>query len=149
MKTVFAIVATLAFVLSTTGTTSAHRRLHKLFVAAQVPVNSSKYHNIIIDSNLSEWDNVPSVYWVTQEDLIETAGSFNNPDASNLAVRDDDDSLAAGFDGYWTNSGVTEFYFRKDAMVDYLLAEFDESIWVPNPVISNDSWGRIKSTFSE
>ncbi len=300
MKTVFAIVMTLAFVLSTTAAGSAHRRLHKLFVAAQVPVNSTKYRNVVIDGDLSEWDNVPPVYWVTQDDLIETVRGFNNPDASDLAVRiiigwspvtnkiyliedkyddvslaqiggadetleisidadhsgnqqfydvntslfdsertnrfngassqyyhyrlhrddsmflwsaaswaglppysdigwsfygeehgpgelaveevftpfddlnfegvdfsaihtlkegavigvgfavrDDDDSRTTGYDGYWTNSGVTEFYFREDAMVDYLLARFDRSIWVPIPVISNDSWGRIKSTFSE
>jgi hypothetical protein len=69
-----------------------------------------------------------------------------------FAVQDDDNGAEGTYNGYWTNGGDTELYFKATAMVDYVLLPYDESIWVAGEdaptAVESDSWGRIKSTFT-
>ena len=44
----------------------------KNFAALQVPISESGVMNLDVDGNLAEWDNVPSVFWVTHDDLVES-----------------------------------------------------------------------------
>ena len=69
-----------------------------------------------------------------------------------FSVQDDDDGADGSYNGYWTNSGDTEIYFKATAMVDYVFLGWNESIWVPGEnvtAVEEDSWGRIKAGFSE
>ncbi len=298
----------LALVLITVSSSSAHLRPDKNFAVVQVPIGVDGVRDVQMDGDLGEWDNIPSVFWVTHNDLIETVtGTQGDPDPSNLAeriifgwspetnlmyfmeerfddlfygtidnnfdtveitvdfdhsgdaifqnvasedldperwegalsqnyrynlqnpdnkmflwgaapwagvepfsgvrwdfdgdvnggagtlnmemwftpfddiptsstgiddssvivhtmaageimgigfaVQDDDDGAEGTYNGYWTNSGDTELYFKATAMVDYVLLPFDESIWISGSnvatAVEEDSWGRIKSGFSK
>ena len=69
-----------------------------------------------------------------------------------FSVQDDDDGADGSYNGYWTNSGDTEIYFKATAMVDYVFLGYNESIWVAGDnvtAVEEDSWGRIKAGFSE
>ena len=69
-----------------------------------------------------------------------------------FSVQDDDDGADGSYNGYWTNSGDTEIYFKATAMVDYVFLGYNESIWVAGEnvtAVEEDSWGRIKAGFSE
>ncbi len=69
-----------------------------------------------------------------------------------FAVQDDDNGAEGTYNGYWTNSGDTELYFKATAFVDYVLLPYDESMWVAGDdkptAVEENSWGRIKSTFA-
>lgn len=296
----------LGLILFTVASSSAHLRSDRNWAAVQVPIGVDGIRDVQMDGDISEWDNVPSVFWVTHEDLIETVtGTQGDPDPSNLAeriifgwspvtnilyfmeerfddlfygtiennfdtvevtldfdhsgdaifqnvqsadldperwegalsqnyrytlhqenhmwlwggapwagvepysgakwsfegdinggagtlsmemwftpfddlptsstgiededvivhtmvageimgigfaVQDDDDGAEGNYNGYWTNSGDTELYFKATAMVDYVLLPYDESIWVPGEdmgtSVEADSWGNIKASFS-
>ena len=54
----------------------------------QVPIDVAGISDVVMDGDLGDWDNVPSVFWVTQDDLIEVVtGTQGDPDAGNLAER--------------------------------------------------------------
>jgi hypothetical protein len=305
MKRVTSVFVALGFLLLTFSTSFAHLRSDQNYAAVQVPIGVSGVRDVQMDGDIGEWDNVPSIFWVTHEDLIETVtGTQGDPDPSNLAeriilgwspetnilyfmeerfddifigaldqnfdtvevtldfdhsgdaifqnvasadldperwegatsqnyryqlnqenhmwlwggaswagvepyaaakwtfdgdinggagtlnmemwftpfddlptssvnidddgvivhqmtegsimgvgfaVQDDDDNEASGYNGYWTNSGDTELYFKATAMVDYVLLPFDASMWVAGEnvtAVESNSWGRIKSGFS-
>jgi hypothetical protein len=68
-----------------------------------------------------------------------------------LSVQDDDDGAEGRYNGYWTNSGDTEIYFKATAMVDYVFLPYNADIWVAGEnvtAVEEDSWGSIKSSFS-
>ena len=308
MKKVALVLTLLAFVCVTFSSASAHLRSDRNFAAVQVPINLDGIRDVQMDGDIGEWDNVPSIFWVTHEDLIETVtGTQGDPDPSNLAeriifgwspqtnimyfmeekfddlfygtidnnfdtvevtldfdhsgdaqfqalpgdtgldetrwegaqsqnyryqlnnadnnmwlwgaaawagvepysgakwsfdgdinggagtlfmemwftpfddlptnslgpddsdvlfhtmaegeimgvgfaVQDDDNGAEGTYNGYWTNSGDTELYFKATSMVDYILLPFDESIWIAgedmDTSVEADSWGNIKSGFS-
>jgi len=86
VKRIIAAAAVLGLVLATSS--SAHVPQDKNFAAVQVPIGVSGVQNLSLDGNLSEWDNVPSVFWVTHDDLTEQiTGTQGDPDAGNLAER--------------------------------------------------------------
>lgn len=305
-----ALVPVLAagLVLASLTSSSAHLRSDQNFAVVQVPVGVDGVRDVQMDGELGDWDNVPSIFWVTHEDLVETVtGTQGSPDPSNLAeriifgwspvtnllyfmeekyddvfvgtigntfdtvevtldfdhsgdaifqnvvsagldplrwegalaqnyrynlynegqaqmflwgaapwaglepysgvrwdfdgdrnggagtlfmemwftpfddlptssqglsdsdvrvhtmsegeimgigfaVQDDDNGAEGTYNGYWTNGGDTELYFKATSMVDYVLLPFDKSIWVAGEdvttAVAQDSWGRIKSTFS-
>lgn len=67
---------------------SAHLRPDNNYAAVQVPIGVDGIRDVQMDGDISEWDNVPSIFWVTHEDLIETVtGTQGDPDPSNLAER--------------------------------------------------------------
>jgi hypothetical protein len=75
-------------VLVSFSTSSAHLRGDKNWAAVQVPIGMGGVRDVQMDGDLGEWDNVPSVFWVTHNDLIETVtGTQGDPDPSNLAER--------------------------------------------------------------
>jgi hypothetical protein len=306
MKRAFSAFTVLGFLLLTFSTSWAHLRADKNFAVVQVPIGEDGIRDVQMDGDISEWDNVPSVFWVTHEDLIETVtGTQGDPDPSNLAeriifgwspetnllyfmeekfddtfygtfdnnfdtveicldfdhsgdaifanvasadldperwegagaqnyryqlhqenhmwlwgaaswagvepysgakwsfdgdinggsgtlymenwftpfddlptsstgiddegvithtmvageimgigfaVQDDDNGSEGSYNGYWTNSGDTELYFKATAFVDYVLLPYDAEIWVAGDnvasAVESDSWGRIKSGFS-
>jgi len=300
-----ALVVT-GFVLLTFETSSAHLRTDRNWAVVQVPIDVAGVRDVQMDGDLGDWDNVPSVFWVTHNDLIETVtGTQGDPDPSNLAeriifgwspktnilyfmedrfddffygtidnnfdtvevmldfdhsadpifqnvasegldaerwegalsqnyryqlqnenqmwlwggapwageepysgvrwtyegelvggptslhmemwftpfddlptnstsidddriiihtmvegeimgvgfsVQDDDDGADGSYNGYWTNSGDTEIYFKATAMVDYVFLGWNESMWVAGEnvtAVEEDSWGRIKAGFSQ
>ncbi len=86
-----------------------------------------------------------------------------------FAVKDSDDPDDLGYyGGWWLNSGDSDLSFNADAMVDFFLAPSlgSGSLLVPDrmelnggfyptfdvnwcaTVVAPDTWGRIKSTFS-
>tara|TARA_B100000686_G_scaffold353031_1_gene457012 strand:- start:1788 stop:2702 length:915 start_codon:yes stop_codon:yes gene_type:complete len=299
-------LAVTGLVLLTFETSFAHLRTDRNWAIVQVPIDVDGVRDVQMDGDLGDWDNVPSVFWVTHDDLIETVtGTQGDPDPSNLAeriifgwspktnilyfmedrfddffygtidnnfdtvevmldfdhsadpifqnvasegldaerwegalsqnyryqlqnenqmwlwgaapwageepysgvrwtyegelvggpttlhmemwftpfddlptnstsidderiiihemkegeimgvgfsVQDDDDGADGSYNGYWTNSGDTEIYFKATAMVDYVFLGWNESIWVPGEnvtAVEEDSWGRIKAGFSE
>ena len=78
----------LALVLITVSSSSAHLRPDKNFAVVQVPIGVDGVRDVQMDGDLAEWDNIPSVFWVTHNDLIETVtGTQGDPDPSNLAER--------------------------------------------------------------
>ena len=307
MKRMLAVaLAVTGLVLLTFETSFAHLRTDRNWAIVQVPIDVDGVRDVQMDGDLGDWDNVPSVFWVTHDDLIETVtGTQGDPDPSNLAeriifgwspktnilyfmedrfddffygtidnnfdtvevmldfdhsadpifqnvasegldaerwegalsqnyryqlqnenqmwlwggapwageepysgvrwtyegelvggpttlhmemwftpfddlptnstsidderiiihemkegeimgvgfsVQDDDDGADGSYNGYWTNSGDTEIYFKATAMVDYVFLGWNESIWVPGEnvtAVEEDSWGRIKAGFSE
>jgi hypothetical protein len=299
-------LAVTGLVLLTFETSFAHLRTDRNWAVVQVPIDVDGVRDVQMDGDLGDWDNVPSVFWVTHDDLIETVtGTQGDPDPSNLAeriifgwspktnilyfmedrfddffygtidnnfdtvevmldfdhsadpifqnvasegldaerwegalsqnyryqlqnenqmwlwggapwageepysgvrwtyegelvggattlhmemwftpfddlptnstsidddriiihtmkegeimgvgfsVQDDDDGADGSYNGYWTNSGDTEIYFKATAMVDYVFLGYNESIWVAGDnvtAVEEDSWGRIKAGFSE
>jgi len=299
-------LAVTGLVLLTFETSFAHLRTDRNWAIVQVPIDVDGVRDVQMDGDLGDWDNVPSVFWVTHDDLIETVtGTQGDPDPSNLAeriifgwspktnilyfmedrfddffygtidnnfdtvevmldfdhsadpifqnvasegldaerwegalsqnyryqlqnenqmwlwgaapwageepysgvrwtyegelvggpttlhmemwftpfddlptnstsidddriiihemkegeimgvgfsVQDDDDGADGSYNGYWTNSGDTEIYFKATAMVDYVFLGWNESIWVAGEnvtAVEEDSWGRIKAGFSE
>ena len=307
MKRMLAVaLAVTGLVLLTFETSFAHLRTDRNWAIVQVPIDVDGVRDVQMDGDLGDWDNVPSVFWVTHDDLIETVtGTQGDPDPSNLAeriifgwspktnilyfmedrfddffygtidnnfdtvevmldfdhsadpifqnvasegldaerwegalsqnyryqlqnenqmwlwgaapwageepysgvrwtyegelvggpttlhmemwftpfddlptnstsidderiiihemkegeimgvgfsVQDDDDGADGSYNGYWTNSGDTEIYFKATAMVDYVFLGWNESLWVPGEnvtAVEEDSWGRIKAGFSE
>ena len=307
MKRMLAVaLAVTGLVLLTFETSFAHLRTDRNWAIVQVPIDVDGVRDVQMDGDLGDWDNVPSVFWLTHDDLIETVtGTQGDPDPSNLAeriifgwspktnilyfmedrfddffygtidnnfdtvevmldfdhsadpifqnvasegldaerwegalsqnyryqlqnenqmwlwgaapwageepysgvrwtyegelvggpttlhmemwftpfddlptnstsidderiiihemkegeimgvgfsVQDDDDGADGSYNGYWTNSGDTEIYFKATAMVDYVFLGWNESIWVPGEnvtAVEEDSWGRIKAGFSE
>ena len=88
MKRIIIVAAVLGLVLSTSTPSAAHVPSDKNFAAVQVPIRESDVANVEVDGNLAEWDNVPSVFWVTHDDLVESiTGTQGDPDAGNLAER--------------------------------------------------------------
>ncbi|MCE2450050.1 MAG: hypothetical protein J4F35_17260 [Candidatus Latescibacteria bacterium] len=80
MKKIIVIAAVLGLVLASFTPSSAHQRTDRNWAAVQVP--------IVVDGDLGDWDNVPSIFWVTQDDLIEVVtGTQGDPDPGNLAER--------------------------------------------------------------
>jgi len=54
----------------------------------QVPIDVAGVRDVQMDGDLGDWDNVPSVFWVTHEDLIETVtGTQGDANPGNLAER--------------------------------------------------------------
>jgi len=88
MRRIIIVAAVLGLVLSTSTPSAAHVPSDKNFAAVQVPISESDVANVEVDGNLAEWDNVPSVFWVTHDDLVESiTGTQGDPDAGNLAER--------------------------------------------------------------
>jgi len=88
VKRIIVVAAAIGLVLTTFTPSSAHAPSDKNFAAVQVPIGVSGVTNLSLDGNLSEWDNVPSVFWVTHDDLTELiTGTQGDPDAGNLAER--------------------------------------------------------------
>ena len=86
-KTTISVFLVLGFVLFTFAVSSAHLRPDENFAAVQVPLNQPGIIDYAPDGDLSEWANVPSIFWVTHDQLVETVRNAGDPDASNLAVR--------------------------------------------------------------
>jgi len=305
-RVIFLTFFAAGFLLLTFSNSSAHLRPDKNYAVVQVPIGVDGVRDVQMDGDISEWDNVPSVFWVTHEDLIETVtGTQGDPDPSNLAeriifgwspetnllyfmeeryddlfygtfdknfdtvevtldfdhsgdaqfqgvdsagldperwegalaqnyryqlnlenhmwlwgaaawagvepysgakwsfegdinggagtldmemwftpfddlptnstgpddesviyhtmkegeimgigfsVQDDDDGSEGSYNGYWTNSGDTELYFKATAFVDYTLLGWNSDLWVAGDnvatAVETDSWGRIKAGFS-
>lgn len=306
MRSANVTLSALGIVLLTFATGSAHLRTDRNWAAVQVPIDEPGIRDVQMDGDLGDWDNVPSVFWVTHNDLIETVtGTQGAPDPSNLAeriifgwspktnvlymmeerfddffygtidnnfdtvevtldfdhsadpifqnvtsegldperwegalsqnyryhldyenqmwlwggapwagtepysgvrwsydgelvggpttlfmemwftpfddlptssqgisdadvqthtmaagtimgigfaVQDDDNGAEGTYNGYWTNSGDTELYFKATAFVDYQLLGYDSSIWVSGAdqptAVQENSWGRIKAGFT-
>ncbi len=88
MKKIIVMAAVLGLVLTTFTPSSAHVPSEKNFVALQVPISDSGVQNLEVNGDLSEWDNVPSAFWTTHDDLTEfVTGTQGEPDAGNLAER--------------------------------------------------------------
>ena len=88
MKRIIIITAVLGLVLTTVTASSAHQRTDRNWAAVQVPIDVAGISDVVMDGDLGDWDNVPSVFWVTQDDLIEVVtGTQGDPDAGNLAER--------------------------------------------------------------
>ena len=88
MKRIIAAAAVLGLVVATTSPSAAHVPQDKNFAVVQVPIGVTGVQNLNVDGNLSEWDNVPSAFWVTHDDLTEViTGTQGDPDAGNLAER--------------------------------------------------------------
>ena len=85
MKGVFA--SALALVLAAAVATSAHQRPDENFAAVQVPIDAAGVRPVVMDGDLGEWDNVPSVFWTTHDDLTEAIHGLGDPDPANLATR--------------------------------------------------------------
>ena len=86
-KTMTLVFLVLGFVLFTFSVSSAHLRPDVNFAAVQVPIGVAGIQDYVPDGDLSEWENIPSIFWVTHDDLVETVRNIGDPDASNLAVR--------------------------------------------------------------
>ena len=69
----------------------------------------------------------------------------------NLTIIDDDDLATAGYEGYWVLSGATDSYYQADLLSDFQLAPVDSDInWGAQvTAVEDQSWGRIKATFTE
>ena len=88
MKRIIIIAAVLGLVLASFTPSLAHQRTDRNWAAVQVPINVDGIRDVVVDGDLGDWDNVPSVFWVTQDDLVEVVtGTQGDPDAGNLAER--------------------------------------------------------------
>lgn len=88
MKKIIIIAAVLGLVLASFTPSSAHQRTDRNWAAVQVPIDVAGVRNVVMDGDLGDWDNVPSVFWVTHNDLIEVVtGTQGDPDPGNLAER--------------------------------------------------------------
>lgn len=88
MKKIIIIAAVLGLVLASFTPSSAHQRTDRNWAAVQVPIDVAGVRNVVMDGDLGDWDNVPSVFWVTHDDLIEVVtGTQGDPDPGNLAER--------------------------------------------------------------
>lgn len=88
MKKIIIIAAVLGLVLASFTPSSAHQRTDRNWAAVQVPIDVDGVRNVVMDGDLGDWDNVPSVFWVTHNDLIEVVtGTQGDPDPGNLAER--------------------------------------------------------------
>lgn len=88
VKKIIIIAAVLGLVLASFTPSSAHQRTDRNWAAVQVPINVAGVRNVVMDGDLGDWDNVPSVFWVTHNDLIEVVtGTQGDPDPGNLAER--------------------------------------------------------------
>ena len=86
MKKIIIIAAVLG--LASFTPSSAHQRTDRNWAAVQVPIDVAGVRNVVMDGDLGDWDNVPSVFWVTHNDLIEVVtGTQGDPDPGNLAER--------------------------------------------------------------
>ncbi len=68
-----------------------------------------------------------------------------------FAVKDNDNPDDPGYDGGWwsiSHNSASGYKGDADLFTDYILLDFDPSIWVPGTAVESDTWGRIKSTFS-
>ncbi len=109
MKGVFA--SALALVLAAAVATSAHQRPDDNFAAVQVPIDAGGVRPVEMDGDLGEWDNVPSIFWTTHNDLTEAIHGLGDPDPANLTTR-----VILGW------SPVTNlFYFMEE--------RFDDLFW--------------------
>ena len=133
MKKSFLTVALLlGFVLLTFTVASAHLRPDVNFAAVQVPIGVEGKIDVMMDGDVSEWENVPSIFWVTHAELVETVRNAGDPDASNLAEKiivgwspvtnllytmEDrfDDKFFGTFDGY---QETVEWVFDTDHSAD-------------------------------
>ena len=88
MKKIIVIAAVLGLVLASFTPSSAHQRTDRNWAAVQVPIDVDGIRDVVVDGDLGDWDNVPSVFWVTQDDLVEVVtGTQGDPDPGNLAER--------------------------------------------------------------
>jgi hypothetical protein len=88
MKKATLVLALLALVCISFAPSQAHLRADQNYAAVQVPIDADGIRDVQMDGDISEWDNVPSIFWVTHDDLIETVtGTQGDPDPSNLAER--------------------------------------------------------------
>ncbi len=88
MKRIIVIATVLGLVLASFTPSSAHQRTDRNWAAVQVPIDVDGIRDVVMDGDLSDWDNVPSVFWVTQDDLVEVVtGTQGDPDPGNLAER--------------------------------------------------------------
>ena len=88
MKKIIIIAAVLGLVLTSFTPSSAHQRTDRNWAAVQVPIDVDGIRDVVMDGDLGDWDNVPSIFWVTQDDLIEVVtGTQGDPDPGNLAER--------------------------------------------------------------
>lgn len=89
MKKIIVLALTaVGMVLVTFTASSAHLRADRNWAAVQVPINVDGVRDVQMDGDLGDWDNVPSIFWVTHNDLIETVtGTQGDPDPGNLAER--------------------------------------------------------------
>ena len=88
MKKIIIIAAVLGLVLASFTPSSAHQRTDRNWAAVQVPIDVDGIRDVVMDGDLGDWDNVPSIFWVTQDDLVEVVtGTQGDPDPGNLAER--------------------------------------------------------------
>ena len=88
MKKIIIMAAVLGLVLTTFTPSSAHVPSDKNFAAVMVPIGVDGVRDLAVDGDLGEWDNVPSAFWTTHDDLVEMiTGTQGDPDAGNLAER--------------------------------------------------------------
>ena len=88
VKKIIIIAAVLGLVLASFTPSSAHQRTDRNWAAVQVPIDVAGVRTVVMDGDLGDWDNVPSVFWVTHNDLIEVVtGTQGDPDPGNLAER--------------------------------------------------------------
>ncbi|MDE2809865.1 MAG: hypothetical protein OXN90_15725 [Gemmatimonadota bacterium] len=88
MKKIIIIATVLGLVLASFTPSSAHQRTDRNWAAVQVPINVDGIRDVVMDGDLGDWDNVPSIFWVTQDDLVEVVtGTQGDPDPGNLAER--------------------------------------------------------------
>lgn len=88
MKRIIIIAAVLGLVLASFTPSSAHQRTDRNWAAVQVPIDVDGIRDVVMDGDLGDWDNVPSIFWVTQDDLVEVVtGTQGDPDPGNLAER--------------------------------------------------------------
>ncbi len=88
MKKIIIIATVLGLVLASFTPSSAHQRTDRNWAAVQVPIDVDGIRDVVMDGDLGDWDNVPSVFWVTQDDLVEVVtGTQGDPDPGNLAER--------------------------------------------------------------
>lgn len=88
MKKIIVMAAVLGLVLATSAPSSAHVPSDKNFAAVMVPIGEDGVRDLNIDGDLGEWDNVPSAFWTTHDDMVEMiTGTQGDPDAGNLAER--------------------------------------------------------------
>lgn len=88
MKKIIIIATVLGLVLASFTPSSAHQRTDRNWAAVQVPIDVDGIRDVVMDGDLGDWDNVPSIFWVTQDDLVEVVtGTQGDPDPGNLAER--------------------------------------------------------------
>ena len=51
-----------------------------------MPIDVDGIRDLNVDGDLGEWDNVPSVFWVTHDDLVEVVtGTQGDPDGGAIS----------------------------------------------------------------